>query len=108
MKSHYKLFLKYILTMSILLSSIGAYSRDIILIENLASPEEGQLLLKIIHEKFNIPKKLITYREIKSECIKTSDAIMQLCLNANGEMDIVKINKIVIAETFRIFSEVGK
>ena len=108
MKFHYKFFSKNILIFCTLMGPISAYSRDVILIENLASPKEGQMLLRIIHERFNIPKKLITYREIKSECMKSSDAIMQLCLNANGEMDIVKINKIVVAETFRIFSEAGK
>ena len=90
------------------MSSTISHSRDVILIENLASAEEGQMLLKIIQEKFNIPKKLITYRKIKSECVKNSDAIMQLCLKADGEMDIVKINKFVVKETFRIFAEAGK
>ena len=104
MKSHFKSLLFLI----ILMSSTISHSRDVILIENLASAEEGQMLLKIIQEKFNIPKKLITYRKIKSECVKNSDAIMQLCLKADGEMDIVKINKFVVKETFRIFAEAGK
>lgn len=90
----------------LLINSPLIYSRDVILIENLASIEEGQTLLKIIQQKFNIPRKLITFKNIKKECMQNSDAIMQLCLKANGEMDIVKINKFVIEETFRVFTEV--
>jgi hypothetical protein len=37
--------------------------------------------------------------------LKTSDAIMQLCLKKNGEMEIVKINKFVVENTFRVFLE---
>ncbi len=88
------------------MTSTASYCRDVILIENLASSKEGQLLLKIITEKFNIPKKLITYREIKNECMKNSDAIMHLCLQVSGEMDIVKKDRFVIEETFRVFSGV--
>lgn len=104
MKSHFKKFI--VLTM--LMNSSVSYSRDVILVENLATPEEGQTLLRIIQQKFNIPRKLITYRNVNRECVKNSDAIMQLCLKANGEMDIVKINKFVIEETFRVFSEAGE
>lgn len=103
MKYHFNFFL---ITTLLTISTVS-YSRDVILVENLASSEEGQLLLKIIKEKFNIPKKLITYREIKSECVKNSDAIMHLCLLANGELDIVKKDKFVVEETFRIFTEAG-
>ena len=103
MKFHFK----SIVVLFMLLNSTLSHSRNIILIENLASIDEGQMLLRIVQHKFNIPKKLVTYRNIKKECMKNSDAIMHLCLKANGEMDIVKINKFVIEETFRIFAEAG-
>ncbi|MEA9357739.1 hypothetical protein SHI21_16025 [Bacteriovorax sp. PP10] len=101
MKSHFKC----LLIATVLACSTKAFSRDVILIENLATEESGQMLLNIIQKKFNIPRKLITYRSVNKECMKTSDSIMQLCLKANGEMDIVKINKFVIENTFRIFLE---
>jgi len=104
MKFHFK----SILFTLMLMNSTMSYSRDVILIENLASVEEGQTLLRILQQKFNIPRKLITYRNSNRGCMKNSDAIMQLCLRANGEMDIVKINKFVIEETFRIFAEAGE
>lgn len=104
MKSHFKSFLVAMM----LINSAVSYSRDIILIENLADNQSGQTLLRIIQQKFNIPRKLITYRNVNRECMKKSDAIMQLCLKADGEMDIVKINKFVIEETFRVFAEAGE
>lgn len=104
MKSHFKSFL----VAMVVAHSTASYSRDIILIENLADNQSGQTLLRIIQQKFNIPRKLITYRNVNRECMKKSDAIMQLCLKANGEMDIVKINKFVIEETFRVFAEAGE
>ncbi len=104
MKSHFKSFLVAMM----LMNSTASYSRDIILIENLADNQSGQTLLRIIQQKFNIPRKLITYRNVNRECMKKSDAIMQLCLKADGEMDIVKINKFVIEETFRVFAEAGE
>lgn len=84
------------------------FARDIILVENKASAEEGKLLMKILQEKFNVPKKLISYREPKEECAHTSEAIMQLCLKENGELEIVRLNKLVMQRAFGVFSETGE
>ena len=97
---------RFSLACILLLTSLTCHSRDIILVENLASAEEGQMLLKIIEEKFKIPRKLITYRNVSKECKKTSEAIMQLCMQANGELNIVKINKYVVENSLRVFQEV--
>lgn len=101
MKSHFKC----LLIASALACSTKSFSRDVILIENLADNESGKMLLNIVQKKFHIPRKLITYRSVNKECMKTSDAIMQLCLKKNGEMEIVKINRAVIENTFRVFLE---
>ena len=81
------------------------HARDIILVENLATPSEGQALLKIIQEKFKIPRKLITFRNIKRECVRESEAIMQLCLKMNGELDVVKVNRFAVDNSLRVFLE---
>ena len=101
MKSHFK---KTIIA-GLLFFSTSTFCREVILIENQADEESGQMLLKIIQEKFNIPRKLITYRNVNKDCMKKTEAIMQLCLRKDGEMDIVKINKFVIEKTFRVFLE---
>jgi hypothetical protein len=81
------------------------HARDIILIENLASHSEGQMLLKIIQDKFKIPRKLITYRNITGNCVRESEAIMQLCLKNDGEMEVVKVNKVAVDNSLRAFLE---
>lgn len=86
--------------------SNNAHARDVILVENLASHNEGEMLLKIIQDKFKIPKKLITYRMVASECSKHAEAIMQLCLKSNGELEVVKVNKFAVENSLRVFSEI--
>ena len=88
--------------------SINTFARDIILVENLASKDSGELLLKILEEKFNIPKQLIIYKEHISECSKKSEAILQLCMQANGDLDIVKINRFVIENSLSVFFDKGE
>lgn len=88
-----------------ILCSASAFGRDVILIENKGTIEDAQIVIKILQEKFNIPRKLITLKNITSECSKASDAIMQLCVKADGEMDIVKVNKFVVENTLRVFLE---
>lgn len=80
-------------------------ARDVILVENLGERDQGELLMKILQEKFNIPRKLITYKSISNQCAKDSDAIMQLCLRKDGEMEILKLNKFVIENSLRVFLE---
>ncbi|MBC7429831.1 MAG: hypothetical protein H7336_14550 [Bacteriovorax sp.] len=82
----------------------AVFARDIILVENLATPFEGEALLKILQTKFNIPRKIIHYVK-KQSCEKNSDAIMQLCLKANGEMEIIKMNQYVMEQTMGVFLE---
>ncbi|MBC7714891.1 MAG: hypothetical protein H7177_16205 [Rhizobacter sp.] len=93
-----------IITTFTFLLTTTTHARDIILVENLGTQESGQTLLKILQKKFNIPRKLIHYMN-KQTCEKNSDAIMQLCLKADGEMEIVKINKYVMEQTMGVFLE---
>lgn len=86
----------------------ASLGREIILIENQATHEEGKLLVRILEEKFNIPRKLISYKRISGTCRKTSEAIMQLCLKSNGEMDVMKVDRFVIENSMGIFLEMGE
>ena len=96
-----KFLFKIIITYSLITS---ANARDVILLENLATPADGEMVLNILLIKFNLPRRLITFKN-KSSCQKTSEAIMQLCLKANGELEIVKMNKFVVEETLGAFLE---
>lgn len=85
--------------------STSALARDIILIENQGSLESGQMLVRILESKFNMPRKFITYKKISGPCKKTSEAILQLCLKNDGELDIVKIDKFVMENSIGAFFE---
>lgn len=101
-----KFLFKTILVSSLFITTCMA--RDIILIENQATHEEGKLLVKIIEEKFNIPRKLITYKRLSGACRKSSEAIMQLCLKSNGELEVVKVERFVVENSMGIFLEMGE
>jgi hypothetical protein len=100
-----KSIFKSILLIAIITLSSITHARDVILLENLATSSEGQVVLKLIQEKFKIPRKLITYRSINNECVKNSEAIMQLCLKSNGELEVVKVNKFAVENSLRVFLE---
>ena len=104
MKLIFKIFL--IITSQSIYSQ--AHARDVILLENLGTHAEGTQALKILQEKFNIPKGLITYRNINGECQKRSEAIMQLCLKADGELDVVKVNRYAVENSLRVFLEMER
>jgi hypothetical protein len=91
-----------------LVSLSTSQARDIILLENLATHSEGQVVLKIIQNKFNIPRRLITYRNVNNECTKNSEAIMQLCVKNDGTLEVVKVNKFAVENSLRVFLEMGE
>ncbi|MFA6237671.1 MAG: hypothetical protein WC635_10125 [Bacteriovorax sp.] len=80
-----------------------AISREIILIENMASKSEGELLAKILIKKFNLPKELITLRNTNQECENKSDAIIHLCMLPDGELQIRKMNQYVVKNSLGVF-----
>ncbi|MBY0415950.1 MAG: hypothetical protein K2Q18_17395 [Bdellovibrionales bacterium] len=101
MKSIFKTFF----FITCLTLSHNTIAREVILLENLATQAEGEMVIKIIQEKFKIPRKLITYRNINSECSKESDSIMQLCLKSNGDLEVLKVNKFAVENSLRVFLE---
>ena len=103
MKFQFKWYLLFFL-----LITTVTHARDIILVENLASASEGEMLMNIIQQKFKIPRKLITYRSINQACMEKSEAIMHLCLKQNGELEVVKVNRFVVENSLRVFLEGGE
>lgn len=100
MKSIFSIFLFFTLA----IAPTAKAARDIILIENSASPNEGEMLLNIMEKKFNVPLELITFKTTKN-CSKSSEAIMHLCLNSRGELDVIKVNRFVMKNSFGAFFE---
>lgn len=99
MKSISKIFI--VTLVMIYANSICA--REIILIENLATKEEGKLLKNILVKNFHLPKELITLKNITGACETNTDAIVQLCLLENGELLVKKMNQYVVRNSLGVF-----
>ena len=91
-----KSIFKNILFCFLFLTASKLFAREIILIENLASVSEGELLKSILIKKFHLPKELITLRNTNKFCEPKSEAIIHLCLETDGELSIKKFNQYVV------------
>jgi hypothetical protein len=103
-----KLIFNISLLCCLIFSSTIASAREIILIENLATSSEGDLLVNILVKKFRLPKELITLRNTNLPCETKSDAIIHLCLEANGELQVKKMNQYVVKNSLGVFLNQGE
>jgi hypothetical protein len=86
-----------------LLSSAKAFCRDIIFIENQSNHQDGEVVVKILTQKFHLPSELITLRDINGPCEKRSEAIIHLCIDQEGELQIEKMNHYVVRNSLEVF-----
>lgn len=98
-----KLIFSLCLAAFILIPLREACCRDIILVENGASHDTGLLLRKILENKFQLPRKLITLKNIQGHCDEKTEALVHLCLMPNGELKVLKMNQFVVKNSFGIF-----
>lgn len=101
-----KLIFNYFIFLGLLpliLISSPAISREVILIENLATSAEGELLASILTKKFKLPRELITLRNTNQKCEIKSEAIIHLCLLASGELEVRKMNQYVVKNSLGVF-----
>jgi hypothetical protein len=87
----------------LILISPTLFSREIVLIENLATISEGELLKSILIKKFHIPTELITLKNTNLPCELRSEAIIHLCLSVDGELLIKKMNQFVVKNSLGVF-----
>ena len=99
MKSIYKIMTIFVLV----LNCTNSFAREIVLIENLATKAEGELLRTILIKKFHLPNELITLRNTNLPCEAKTDAIIQLCIIENGELNILKMNQYVVKNSLGVF-----
>ena len=95
--------MKLIFSLLFSLISHYSYSRDIIVIENAAGDDLGQLVQTILIKKFNLPKELIALRQNKKQCSEQSDAIVLLCINSNEDLEIKKMNSFIVKNSLGVF-----
>lgn len=99
-----KLIFKLIITASIIFPNL-VFSRDVILIEHIDNQDTANLVKQILTNKFQIPKNLIKIYGQESKCTEKTDAILQLCILRNSELEIKKIDRYVLNTAFNIFLE---
>jgi hypothetical protein len=97
-----KLFSKFALIFFLIQSSI-TFARDIVLIENQSSKEEGEIVKKILNQKYKIPEELIKLKDIESKCTNNTEAIIHLCIDRNGELNVERMNKFVVKNALEFF-----
>ena len=100
MKSIYRIFT---IICFLVLITPHAMSREVILIENLATLAEGELLADILVKKFKLPRELITIKNTNLPCEARSEAIIHLCLEANGELQVKRMNQYVVKNSLGVF-----
>ena len=98
-----KLIFKKGLIFCFLLVGQESKSREVILIENMGTEEIGKILETILIKKFNLPRELISLRNKSLHCSVNKDAIIHLCLSANGELEVRKINQYVVKNSLGVF-----
>lgn len=98
-----KLIFKNLIILYIIFLAPHLFSREVILIENIASIKEGELLRSILTKKFHLPYELITLKNINNACETKSEALIHLCLEANGELVIKKMNQYIVKNSLGVF-----
>lgn len=84
-----------------MLINCNTWAREIFVIEHTNQIEVAKMTKKILINRFQIPESLIQIRN--ANCNDKSEAILQLCILNNGELEIKKINKYVLNNAFNIF-----
>jgi ribulose bisphosphate carboxylase small subunit len=98
MKLAFSIFLTMILTLS-----SKTHARDIVLIENLSSKEEGEIVKKILNQKYKIPLELISLKHLEQSCSTKSEAVIHICIDESGELKVAKMNKYVVKNALSVF-----
>lgn len=89
--------------LNLLVHSASGFSREIVLIENLSSQEEGEVVKNILIKKYKIPQELITLKQNETTCSKNSESILHLCIDENGELKVARMNKYVVRNALGVF-----
>jgi hypothetical protein len=79
------------------------YAREIIVIEHIQNDVTAKMVKNILIKKFQLPERLIRINSRLNTCSIQSDAILHLCVQKSGEMEIIKINTYVLKSAFNVF-----
>lgn len=102
MKSNFKNLL-YILT--IFLFSTISLSRETFLVTFSEHKQRAKNVEKILMNHFSIPKELIHTQKVDLPCKKLDEAIIQICISENKEMNFPYINREILNRSLKILWE---
>lgn len=88
-----------------LLFSLSAYSRDVVLVTYKEFPDKAKLVETLLEREIHIPKNLIRLSEREIPCHTEKEAAFHICIDASGEMIVLKRDEELAREAFAIFSK---
>lgn len=77
-------------------NAFALWARDIILIQHIENNPKAQEVRSLLLNDFNIPDALISIDEVSKECRQRQSAVIQFCIDREGEVYVVKKNQEVI------------
>ena len=96
MKLFFSIFLLLIIVLNL-------NAREIIVISFNRNKVKADEINKLLTEKFDIPETLITIKKQNKGCHKIKDAILQICINEEGNLTFPVIKKDIVKHTFNVF-----
>lgn len=82
-----------------------AHARDIIIIDHIHNLAVAKTVHALLINKFNMPKAFIRINESETQCQRSKESIMHLCVKENGDLDVINLNNYLLKSSFNIFLE---
>lgn len=98
MKFLFKIFILFSFSFSLL-------ARDIILVSYNEDIEQAELIRKILIERIHIPNSLIRLSRLENPCATDKQAAFHICVDASGEMIVLKRDDELARDAFSIFQK---
>lgn len=84
------------------------YSKDLILITHNQNEQMANKIIKIIEEKFLIPRELIKLKKSHRPCQQGNSSIFHFCIDKRKNMRVLKKNPMFYAENLKVFRKLKK
>ena len=99
-----KLFFK----MTIFLWAASLPARNIVIITYHKQEKKADLVAKIMHDRMKIPLLLIKKRWQEKACSPKMDAILQICLQDDGNILFPVLKRDILLRSFSVFNQKEK
>lgn len=98
--------MKFLFSFFILASfSYTLWARDVVLVTYNEYNNQAELIKKILIERIHIPSNLIRLSRSEAPCALEKQAAFHICVDASGEMIVLKRDEVLAKEAFAIFQK---